>query len=310
VNAVGGQRIFIPLGFFAAVLFAFGILADDKADLKDGEKGDKKEKEAPLIKPRQSASSALSLAAKNMTKAKSYKVNVNIEGGISSREDHKVTEKTVGESYEGEVFGSMMYIPRMDSQTLSGVKAFRMPKKGVAYIQGSWRRIDSHTVTNRMHKLFTFPETILSRAIANANTAQWIITDEDKAEAKKLRDGDAGGKAKASGGDEDSGKESASADADAKADDGADKPAKKGEVAKADAKKPGKSDPKAETAKADAKKDVKAQAGKTVSRKALQAAEEEKALLVQPHLIRVDVAPKEALTNFTEVQNSGCMSAG
>ncbi len=121
--------------------------------------------------------------AKNLSKATNYRTGVRVEGGYSDREDHDVTERVVGEAYEGEVFGSMMHIPKS--------KAFRYPTKGVAFIDGSWRDILSDQKTTLMNRLFTFPSVLLSRAVAlPAKNARWLTVEEEKARGVAADDED------------------------------------------------------------------------------------------------------------------------
>ncbi len=234
-------------------------------------------------KPKVSPKTALQAAAKNLTKSVNYKTTVVIEGGLSEREDHGVTEKTMGETYEGEVFstpaGSLMHVPHVGTTT---IKAFRYPNRGTAYIQGAWRDIMSERTTLRLNRLFTFPEVYLARALSGANTMRWLTPDEeraligDRSEAAKPKeepkDDDASGvRASASAGDDEEGEDEA-------------KPAPK----------------KTDTKKADTKKKGPTSVVKP------KAADDGP----QPRVVRVEVPPKEALQYFTEVQNSGCMSAG
>lgn len=220
-------------------------------------------------KPKVSAKSALQTAAKNLTKTANYKAKVTVEGGLSEAEDHHVTEKTMGEAYEGEVFstvgGTLMHVPQIGTTTM---KAFRYPNRGTAYIQGAWRDIMSERTTLRLCRLFTFPEVYLARALGGANSIRWLTPDEER---QLIGDRSAAAKPK-----EAPKEESAAGDASEEGEGG-------GAKAKADSKKKG---PTA-AVKAKGQDDGP-----------------------QPRVVRVDVPTKEALQYFTEVQNSGCMSAG
>ncbi len=145
--------------------FAFACLAGG-AVLADGDK------KPGLVEP--DPHKTLQDVAKNLSKATNYRTAIKVEGGYSDREDHDVTERVVGESYEGDVFGSLMHVPKS--------KAFRYPTKGVAYIDGSWRDILSDTKTTLMNRLFTFPSVLMTRAVAlPPKNARWLTAEEEKA---------------------------------------------------------------------------------------------------------------------------------
>jgi hypothetical protein len=211
-----------------------------------------------------SPAKSLQAAVKNLTKAENYKTGVEILGGISDKEDHEVTEVTVKEAYEGDVHGSLMH--------MSQPKAFRLPKKGVAYIDGQWRNILSDMKTTRLERLFAFPEVILNRALANvAQSGRWLTPEEEKAK----------------------GYEDRSNDSDDPDEDENDSDEDSGQGKKASAK--------------DKKVETKPLPGKTAVLKTRGGAVTDGP---PPRVIHVEVPPKEALVHFTEVQNSGCMSAG
>ncbi len=163
---MSGKPFFL-LPALAFVLPASAALAAEEKD----------QAQKPTVAKRMSPVTALQDAAKNLAKAQNYRAKCTIEGGLSEREDHEVTERTVGESYVGEVFasqsGSLMHVP--------DVKAFRYPKKGkgVAYVEGAWRKILTYPKTLRLDSLFTFPEVILARALSNApRGARWLEPKE------------------------------------------------------------------------------------------------------------------------------------
>lgn len=266
------SKIFLlfSAGAFAIALGGAGLGAGEG----EGLTGKGKKPPSPL--------KALQEAAKNLSKAGNYKVAVDIEGGLSEREDHEITENTVSEKYEGQVYGPLMQIPQVNERLRPGVKAFRLraPKqKGVAYVDGAWRNILSDRMTTKLDRLFTFPEIVLQRALANApKTARWLKTDDGVKETagdESVDDPSDGDESKA-----------------------------KDEAAK-DSKKP----------KKDAKKDLakaapKPTPGKTVSVKSLAKSQDDEKEGKLPRIVRVDAVPEEALKHFTEVLNSGCLSAG
>jgi len=271
-----------------------------------------------VIYKKVSASTALKTAAKNLSKSKSYRAKMLLEGGFSEREDHELTDKAVKDSFEGEVFttpqGNLMHVPKE-----TGTEAFRYPKKGTAFIQGAWRSITSDAKTKKMEKLFTFPDQVLSRAIASGN-AKWIKPPTDTSPgAKDVSDAkDKKKEAKEGEGEEGKGEgvdanNSLAPDVSLALapddDEDGEKPdakaAKKETKKEAAAKETGKDAGKKSTAKADPKKDTKT---KTTPKKAPadKPAEEEQ----QPRFVRVEASPKEALEHFTDIANSGCLGAG
>src|SRR6185503_11657929 len=168
---------FVPALRLGLSLIAAGLLSGGVGFAED-----KPSKGPQLPNP----AKTLQTAVKNLTKAENYKTGVEILGGISEKEDHNVTEVTVKESYEGDVHGSLMTM----SQPTKAYR-FRFPKKGVAYIDGAWRNILSDMKTTRLERLFTFPEVILNRALANvAQSGRWLTPEEEKAKGYEPRTDD------------------------------------------------------------------------------------------------------------------------
>ena len=131
---------------------------------------------------------------KNLTKAKNYNVAVRIEGGLSDNPEHRVTTANVRETYAGDVFKSqarsqLMHLPTMH--------VFRTPDAG-AIRSGVWKNLLSEPAGVKMHRLFSFPETILERATRYQAAAQWVDGEEKDAEAEASpEEGDDAGEAKA-----------------------------------------------------------------------------------------------------------------
>jgi hypothetical protein len=113
----------------------------------------------------------LQAAVKNLQKAKGYRVDVEIVGGLSMTEDHAVSQKNVQSQYSGEVHGPMMKV--------EDPKVFRTVKSGAAFIDGQWRYAVSDPKTLLLERLFTFPEVILARALRNApSNGKWVKESE------------------------------------------------------------------------------------------------------------------------------------
>jgi hypothetical protein len=132
-----------------------------------------------------SPTKALQTAFKKLAKSKSYAVKVTVNGGLSDKEDHALVQRTVAESYAGEVYGPtrLMHVP--------AEKVYRFPTKGVAYIDGVWRNILSHRRTVLLQRLFKFPEIVLRRALANApRTGRWLDLPEAGGEKGKEAEAD------------------------------------------------------------------------------------------------------------------------
>jgi len=238
------------MSFRGIVLAGGGAVAFLASGLAWAE-GDKAAAPAPKISPIRALQEALT----KLQRAPNYRAKAAIEGGISEKEDHSISERTVSEAYEGEVFGSLMHVPT--------VKAYRYPKKGVAFIDGNWRRILSDQKTALLDRLFTFPEVLLGRAVSHPESARWLTLEEEKARGLSSSEETEAG----------------------------DDPAKD------------------DTKKVDAPRGKPAP-GKTVASKPGTAAKAGVPEGPLPRVVRVEVPPKEALTHFIEVQNSGCMSAG
>jgi hypothetical protein len=150
--------------FVALVAAALLYPAVAGSDEPAGGKGKTSVKEPSPVK-------ALQAALKNLDAAKGYKVSVDVEGGLSETEDHRVSLRNVRENYEGLIFGSMMHVPT--------VKAYRTLKRGVAKVDGAWRDCAADPRTRRLEKFFAFPAILLGRALQHASeTGRWIRTDE------------------------------------------------------------------------------------------------------------------------------------
>ena len=135
-----------------------------------------------------SPGSALQTALKGLTRAKSYRVSVDIEGGFATQADHEVTQRTVKESYAGDVSGTLMKCPTP--------KSYRTTAKGVTLVDGQWKAILSDPQAVKMERLFKFPEVILQRALQHAKNGQWLATaagaeKEPETEAKPEEEEDA-----------------------------------------------------------------------------------------------------------------------
>jgi hypothetical protein len=127
------------------------------------------------VKP-PSPTSTVQAMLKGMTKARSYRVSVDIEGGFATQADHEITQRTVKEAYSGDVNGTLM--------KCSDPKAYRTAAKGVSFVDGGWRAILSDPAGVKLDRLFKFPETILQRALKHARNGTWLApAGDDEAEA-------------------------------------------------------------------------------------------------------------------------------
>ncbi|HVR73013.1 MAG TPA: hypothetical protein VMT52_01720 [Planctomycetota bacterium] len=140
--------------------------------------GDGAEKPALLKAP--SPGVALQTIVRNFSKAKNYRVKVDVLGGYSTAEDHAVGQAMVREAYAGEVNGGLMNIP--------SAKVFRTLKKGAVFIDGTWKDILSDRRTVRIERLFKFPDVILGSALKNASRAVWLAPDPVVATADDIAD--------------------------------------------------------------------------------------------------------------------------
>lgn len=147
------------------------------------------------VKP-PSPTSTMQAMLKGLTRAKGYRVSVDIEGGFSTQADHEITQRTVKESYLGDVNGPLM--------KCSDPKAYRTAAKGVSFVDGGWRAILSDPAGVKLDRLFKFPETILQRALKHARNGRWLAAADDEEEADSEEE-DAGADADEDGDKEDAG---------------------------------------------------------------------------------------------------------
>jgi hypothetical protein len=203
---------------------------------------------------------------------------VDIQGGISDKEDHSLLQRVVAESYEGKVYGNLMHVP--------AERAYRYPTKGVAMIDGQWRNILSNRKTVLLQRLFTFPEALLARALALAPAGATWLDDPARGTGPAPVAKPPGEAAKPETGTRGEGASRDGAPGDGKVGTGGD---------------------------AEGGKPAEAEAGKTAvgsARAAKDGASAAGGPAVQPRFVRVEAPPQEALKHFLEVQNSGCLSAG
>ena len=122
------------------------------------------------------ASKALREAFKLLKKQENFEVQLQVAGGISDNEQHKITELAVRETYLGSVYGNkVMHLPKL--------KSFRTPKSGARFVQGMWRRITADKKGVVMDRLFKFPLEALGDAAKHAKTAQWREPEEEDEES-------------------------------------------------------------------------------------------------------------------------------
>ena len=110
---------------------------------------------------------------KSFRKQKSYRVTTSIQGGVSTSADHSLATRTVNQTYDASVYKSLMEV--------SAPKAYRMPNKGVVKADGRWKTLLSQRKGKLMERLFSYPESVLGRAITKGSKAEWVEekVDED-----------------------------------------------------------------------------------------------------------------------------------
>jgi hypothetical protein len=227
-----------------------------------------------------------------LAKAGNYNAKVTIQGGISDNLEHKITEMAVNEAYEGEVFGPLMHV-----RTIGTVgPAFRYEKKGVVYVDGDWRNIQSDRKAILCQKLFTFPESVLATAITySGKGAKWLPVDpatvkaEEKTEDAPVDAESAGGNGKDGDGGDGNGGDGGSAE-----------PTKGKKTTKAEAKKD----------KPEKAADSSTSKGKTIVKNPVKGTKDGEVDPLQPRVVRVEAPAQEGLKHFISIQNSGCMGVG
>ncbi len=145
-------RVFLPALIFTActgLLFA----------------GDSAKKKVP------SPYSQLVKATKNLSKIKGFKTTLTVQGGLSNTKDHKIHQFAVKETYQGDVYKGLIHISAQES--------FKTPRKGVRFIEGTWRNIYSDPQGKKLQTFFNFPQEVLKQALRHAKrSGRWLDADQ------------------------------------------------------------------------------------------------------------------------------------
>ena len=153
----------------ALAVFACALLPLPCSAAAEKDKNDAK-KDLP------SAGGYLKLVLSNLKKVKSYRVALTVEGGTSDEANHKITQRTVHQSYRGNVYqNTMMHVPAH--------KVYRTLKKGVRYTRGDWRNILADRQGVLLDRLFDFPFMVLVKAARHSKKAEWV--EKPKSREKK-----------------------------------------------------------------------------------------------------------------------------
>lgn len=115
-----------------------------------------------------SASKILEESFKRLVESKSYRTKISVEGGVTQSRLHKLSTKTVDDTYIGTVYGGVMQV--------SNPRAFRTPTSGRGVIRkdGQWKQILAAKDGARMDRLFIWPQILMRRALKHKSTAAWI----------------------------------------------------------------------------------------------------------------------------------------
>ena len=123
-----------------------------------------------------SAQSALKKSFALFKKAKTYRVEASVRGGLATDAKHDIKTFTVNSDFRGNVFGStkrpIMHIPDRH--------IFKTPKPGAGVIRysGSWRQILATREGRELDRLIDFPTLIMQEAVKFSKNARWLDNKE------------------------------------------------------------------------------------------------------------------------------------
>ncbi|MCI0651767.1 MAG: hypothetical protein L0Z55_07775 [Planctomycetes bacterium] len=158
-----------------AMGFAFAGYAGD-SDVPEQEKApavDKNTKDVPDAKKalKKVVSEVTAKTAKS-----SFNVTCNVQGGISFSKDHKISNTTVSEDYNANVYRGIMYLPAHD--------VYRTPERGT--IRGSEKDVWKDTLADKnvgtkVEKFLQFPHKLLETALDKSDKIEWVwVGDEEE----------------------------------------------------------------------------------------------------------------------------------
>ncbi len=173
------RRIRFGAGFLAAGVVGWGLWVLSLGALGTSAANADQRKDVPA------PASILAQAYKNLVKSGSYETTIAITGGVTKRDDHKVTHPTVRQNYEAAVVTS----PRRPIMKVTRPRAYRTPSGGAIESAGIWRNIHSDRQGKRMDRLFAFPETVLARALKHKRAAEWVERSKKKKKGAKRSKG-------------------------------------------------------------------------------------------------------------------------
>ncbi len=126
-----------------------------------------------------SASKILLESYKNFVKSKNYRAKISVVGGVTESKAHKVSAKTVNDTYAGAVHGRVMEV--------KSPRSFRTQKSGAIRKDGRWKSLLAARDGARMDRLFVWPQVVMQRALRYKGTAEWIDTNKDKNKKKSRK---------------------------------------------------------------------------------------------------------------------------
>jgi hypothetical protein len=120
------------------------------------------------------AKTVLGKVVKNLVKAKSFNVTCDVLGGMSKTADHAVSQVTVTQNYQGEVYRSLLHVPAHN--------AIRTNKRGSGAIRtgGNWVRLLSVRSGALMDGLFLTPQNLVAPILKSAKKIEWIYVGDEK----------------------------------------------------------------------------------------------------------------------------------
>jgi hypothetical protein len=99
-----------------------------------------------------------------------YRVQCDVQGGLSKKANHKVWMYQVYEQHQGQVRGDLMYMPEM--------MIYRNPQKGAILIGEYWMPLFNDPAAERIQRIIAFPAQVLLDALSGKAKVEWIEPPE------------------------------------------------------------------------------------------------------------------------------------
>lgn len=111
------------------------------------------------------AARTLKEVVRAMNKARSYQVELKVEGGFAQGKDHQITEHRVNRSYQAECYGPLMQLPEP--------RIIRSTEKGAIHSGERWMQLLALPDGAMVERLFHFPQLVLADTILQGGSVTW-----------------------------------------------------------------------------------------------------------------------------------------